>query len=1101
MPLTAIDPTKPVLGYHLKQRIGAGGYGEVWAAEAPGGLPKAVKFIFGFHEEKRAQGELKSLNRIREVRHPFLLSLERIDIVNGQMIVITELADMCLKTRFHECVDSGLNGIPRVELLSYMRDAADALDFIASEFKLQHLDIKPENLLLVSGRIKVADFGLVKDIHDGTQSLMSGLTPAYAPPELFDGRPSKFSDQYSLAILFQEMLTGKRPFDGATAAQLASQHINERPNLRSLPREDQTTISRALSKNPELRFPSCSALIEALSTEQARQSVPSPRAKSKLRSGKRQRRNINGETSLQSEGTQPFQLSATETTKLPTLDYNHNSATCRPTLFIGVGNTGTQILNRIAKRVRERVGGADKTPAIRFLSIDADQEAEDDWGDEDCLLSRDEKLSLPLRRPEEYRGDAKMHLTWLSRRWIYNVPKSLRTEGVRPLGRLAMATHIEKLTIRLRQLLSELTQSELLSLTAETLELDPSRQPRVVLLGSISGGTCSGMGIDLAYILRSILRQLNIVDEDVVGIFTHSTNANLQRRELSIANCLAFLSELYHFSCVEEYPGDETCGIPGSTDGTTTFASTYLLQLEDDLGHDEWLEKLDSIAEYAYIGTATRCALYFDKCRQNEGDSDGLPLRTMGIARTKPGTTVDAMARTLGHAVIRRWTTDEADEEFDATEIAVDLMEQSEITIEMLANRVHKTLDLVFPAPVQQLASDFVQHYDVSNRAASCERLRQAAAATFGNDTAENQSEIIPVVDEMIRQFPDEINPKLSDAILTIVDKPGRRMAGAGMVSDEVRKLLKRQSQQVHDYIESTRTYVEEKYSFLQSPTGPTAEEGEVYSEELAKLLFQKFTLETIAKLTDALIPATTGIRKFLNVLTDDLTQASAYGDDAMDEFDNAGLLDEPGALDDSDDQETAPENANDSRRPSLRMLQCLKQRLPQLVDRVEQYLQLLSWDRQGGLTNVLADPKLRETLQEVFDEATRATIIEHLKEVSPEEMFASDEDMQDFARTIVSESMAPLTECGGAVRWMHAVPARARANARLSQKLAVEMEQRPTVIPATLGSLVTCMEVERVPLDNVVMQLLQKRPDAIELASRLHTRTDISWSHISSMR
>ena len=136
-----------------------------------------------------------------------------------------------------------------------MREASNALDYISDEFKLQHLDIKPENLLLVSGHIKVADFGLVKDIHDGTQSMMSGLTPAYAPPELFDGRPSKWSDQYSLAILFQEMLTGSRPFDGTTAAQLASQHIKDRPNLKSLPRDDQAIIARALSKSPELPIP------------------------------------------------------------------------------------------------------------------------------------------------------------------------------------------------------------------------------------------------------------------------------------------------------------------------------------------------------------------------------------------------------------------------------------------------------------------------------------------------------------------------------------------------------------------------------------------------------------------------------------------------------------------------------------------------------------------------------------------------------------------------------------------------------------------------------------------------------------------------------
>ena len=166
MPIKPINAAESVLGYTLKERIGLGGYGEVWSAEAPGGFPKAIKFIHGYHDENRAQRELKALNRVKEVRHPFLLSLERIDIVDGQMIVITELADMSLKDRFDECVDSGLKGIPRVELIGYVREAADALDYLGEEHRLQHLDIKPENLLLVSGHIKVADYGLVKDIHD-----------------------------------------------------------------------------------------------------------------------------------------------------------------------------------------------------------------------------------------------------------------------------------------------------------------------------------------------------------------------------------------------------------------------------------------------------------------------------------------------------------------------------------------------------------------------------------------------------------------------------------------------------------------------------------------------------------------------------------------------------------------------------------------------------------------------------------------------------------------------------------------------------------------------------------------------------------------------
>src|SRR5207244_11179536 len=94
---------------------------------------KAIKVVSGDlaatdDGSQRAEQELKALSRVKEVRHPYILSLERYDIIDGQLIIVMELAERNLWDRFKECRSQGLPGIPRDELLIYMEDTADALD-------------------------------------------------------------------------------------------------------------------------------------------------------------------------------------------------------------------------------------------------------------------------------------------------------------------------------------------------------------------------------------------------------------------------------------------------------------------------------------------------------------------------------------------------------------------------------------------------------------------------------------------------------------------------------------------------------------------------------------------------------------------------------------------------------------------------------------------------------------------------------------------------------------------------------------------------------------------------------------------------------------
>src|SRR5947209_5674175 len=248
---------EPIPGYRLIERLGGGGFGEVWKCEAPGGLYKAIKFVYGDLESSddeegaRAEQELKALSRVKTVHHPYILSLERYDIIDGQLIIVMELADRTLWDRFKESRHQGLPGIPRDELLNYIQETAEALDLMNNQYQLQHLDIKPQNLFLVHQHVKVADFGLVKDLEGMQAAVTGGVTPVYAAPETFDGWVSRFCDQYSLAIVYQELLTGQRPFSGTNVRHLIMQHLQTAPNLAPLSAADQRVVARALAKNPE----------------------------------------------------------------------------------------------------------------------------------------------------------------------------------------------------------------------------------------------------------------------------------------------------------------------------------------------------------------------------------------------------------------------------------------------------------------------------------------------------------------------------------------------------------------------------------------------------------------------------------------------------------------------------------------------------------------------------------------------------------------------------------------------------------------------------------------------------------------------------------
>jgi serine/threonine protein kinase len=107
------------------------------------------------------------------------------------------------------------------------------------------------------------------------------------PPEMWRGDISVHSDQYSLALTWYEMRTGRRPFSATNALDLAQQHISEQPDLSGVPEPEQEVLLRALAKKPDQRFPTCAAFVQALREAMTppKPELPAPRRTVKVAFG------------------------------------------------------------------------------------------------------------------------------------------------------------------------------------------------------------------------------------------------------------------------------------------------------------------------------------------------------------------------------------------------------------------------------------------------------------------------------------------------------------------------------------------------------------------------------------------------------------------------------------------------------------------------------------------------------------------------------------------------------------------------------------------------------------------------------------------------
>jgi serine/threonine-protein kinase len=257
--------------YEILQVLGAGGMGRVSKVRnVITDRIEAMKVLLPDlqGQEQVAARFLREIKVLAALKHPNIATLHTALTLDDQLVMIMEFVEgQSLATRLNA------GPIPVAEALTYTDQILDALGY-AHQQHVIHRDIKPANMMLTpEGTVKLMDFGIARTEGEPTLLTAPGSTLGsmnYMSPEQVRGeRTDERSDLYSLGISLYEMVTGQRPFHGASSYALMVAHVNQAPTpplqlQPGIPEELNQIILTAIAKNPEQRFQSADAFGNAV---------------------------------------------------------------------------------------------------------------------------------------------------------------------------------------------------------------------------------------------------------------------------------------------------------------------------------------------------------------------------------------------------------------------------------------------------------------------------------------------------------------------------------------------------------------------------------------------------------------------------------------------------------------------------------------------------------------------------------------------------------------------------------------------------------------------------------------------------------------------
>ncbi|HET8550711.1 MAG TPA: serine/threonine-protein kinase [Bryobacteraceae bacterium] len=273
--------------YEVIRELGRGSMGRVFLARHPI-MDKTVAIKVVHAPELSGAPEIDHLRRrlFAEARgagllsHANIIAIHDVDVVGELAFIVMEYIEGdTLEDRLASGAPMSVN-----ETASIVGQIACALD-AAHARAIIHRDIKPANIMLSHGnRVKVADFGIARNLAEAglTKTGLVLGTPYYMAPEQILGHPiDGRADQFALAVIAYRMLTGVRPFDGDTVTAIMYQIVNGEPKPmlernKALTRPIADVVARALSKDPNGRYATCSEFALELLRASAPRPAPAP---------------------------------------------------------------------------------------------------------------------------------------------------------------------------------------------------------------------------------------------------------------------------------------------------------------------------------------------------------------------------------------------------------------------------------------------------------------------------------------------------------------------------------------------------------------------------------------------------------------------------------------------------------------------------------------------------------------------------------------------------------------------------------------------------------------------------------------------------------